>query len=103
MQTPRRFGDFPVADLAALPAPEVFLVYPLRAADYDPEAAQTPAYARAAERDPTHEERYDQTRNTRWYEPRRAPAEADGRYSHRAPLPVAFCADYAGLLSCREA
>ena len=51
----------------------------------------------------THEERYDQTRNTRWYEPRRAPAEADGRYSHRAPLPVALCADYAGLLSCREA
>ena len=102
MQTPRRFWDFPVADLAALPAPEVFLVYPLRAADYDPEAAQTPAYARAAGRDPTHEERYDQTRNTRWYELRRAPAEADGRYSHRAPLLVAFCADYVGLLSCRE-
>ncbi|MCG2650672.1 hypothetical protein JJE64_04540 [Alloprevotella tannerae] len=33
MQTPRRFWDFPMADLAALPAPEVFLVYPLRAAD----------------------------------------------------------------------
>lgn len=51
----------------------------------------------------THEERYDKTRNTRWYELRRAPAEADGRYCHRAPLPAAFCADYAGLLSCREA
>ena len=41
-----------MADLAALPAPEVFLVYPLRAADYDPEVAQTPAYARAAGRGP---------------------------------------------------
>ena len=52
MQTPRRFWDFPMADLAALPAPEVLFVYPLRAADYDPEAAQTLAYARAAGIDP---------------------------------------------------
>lgn len=53
MQTPRRSWDFPMADLAALLAPEVLFVYPLRAADYDPEAAQTPAYARAAGRDPS--------------------------------------------------
>ena len=52
MQTPRRFWDFPLADLAALPAPEVLFLYPLRAADYDPEAAQRLAYARAAGRGP---------------------------------------------------
>ena len=41
-----------MADLAALPAPEVLFVSPLRAADDHPAAAQTPAYARAAGRGP---------------------------------------------------